>query len=129
MVAGAAPLSPARREHPATGLSSAGRPIRRICGLRPIIERKLFGRMLAEARQTSIRRRHAGSVRRTPPNPIDLDPFSQAIMSGRPHPIRAARGCTAASGCCGGPAPAAVDACCADDADAKAVGKTGCGCS
>jgi Pyridine nucleotide-disulphide oxidoreductase len=38
-------------------------------------------------------------------------------------------GGTAASGCCGGPAPAAVDACCAADADAKAVGKTGCGCS
>jgi thioredoxin reductase len=35
----------------------------------------------------------------------------------------------AASGCCGGPAPAMVDACCADDADAQAVGKTGCGCS
>ena len=36
---------------------------------------------------------------------------------------------TGASSCCGGPAPAAVDACCAADADAKAVGKTGCGCS
>jgi hypothetical protein len=35
----------------------------------------------------------------------------------------------AAAGCCGGPAPAGVAACCADDADAKAVGKTGCGCS
>ena len=34
-----------------------------------------------------------------------------------------------ASGCCGGPAPAAVDACCSDDAVAKAVGKAGCGCS
>ncbi|CAN7183626.1 NAD(P)-binding domain-containing protein [Bosea sp. LjRoot9] len=32
------------------------------------------------------------------------------------------------SGCCGGPAPAAVDACCADDAQAKASGKAGCGC-
>lgn len=31
--------------------------------------------------------------------------------------------------CCGGPAPAAVDACCAADASAKAGGKTGCGCS
>ena len=31
-------------------------------------------------------------------------------------------------GCCGGPAPAAVDACCADDAKAKASGKSGCGC-
>ena len=35
----------------------------------------------------------------------------------------------AAGGCCGGPAPAAVEACCAQDAEAKAVGKTGCGCS
>jgi len=33
----------------------------------------------------------------------------------------------AASACCGGPAPAAVNACCAADAAAKAVGKTGCG--
>ncbi|RWM96384.1 MAG: NAD(P)/FAD-dependent oxidoreductase [Mesorhizobium sp.] len=30
--------------------------------------------------------------------------------------------------CCGGPAPAAVDACCVDDAKAKASGKSGCGC-
>jgi len=34
-----------------------------------------------------------------------------------------------AAGCCGGPAPAGVDACCTDDAVAKAAGKTGCGCS
>jgi thioredoxin reductase len=32
-----------------------------------------------------------------------------------------------AEGCCGGPAPALVDACCAEDAAAKAAGKTGCG--
>lgn len=31
--------------------------------------------------------------------------------------------------CCGGPAPAAVDACCADDAVAKASGEAGCGCA
>ncbi|TIP84318.1 MAG: FAD-dependent oxidoreductase, partial [Mesorhizobium sp.] len=31
-------------------------------------------------------------------------------------------------GCCGGPAPASVDACCVDDAKAKAGGKSGCGC-
>ncbi|RWK64247.1 NAD(P)-binding domain-containing protein [Mesorhizobium sp.] len=30
--------------------------------------------------------------------------------------------------CCGGPAPAAVDACCVNDAKAKASGKSGCGC-
>jgi thioredoxin reductase len=32
-------------------------------------------------------------------------------------------------GCCGGPAPAEVDACCKQDAEAKAAGATGCGCS
>lgn len=36
---------------------------------------------------------------------------------------------TASAGCCGGPAAATVDACCVDDADAKADGKSGCGCS
>lgn len=30
--------------------------------------------------------------------------------------------------CCGGPAPAEVDACCVADADAKDAGKSGCGC-
>lgn len=35
----------------------------------------------------------------------------------------------AGSRCCGGPVAADVDACCADDADAKAAGKPGCGCS
>ncbi|HEV8692838.1 MAG TPA: FAD-dependent oxidoreductase [Lysobacter sp.] len=34
----------------------------------------------------------------------------------------------AASGCCGGPAPVGIDACCVKDADAKAAGKSGCGC-
>lgn len=33
-----------------------------------------------------------------------------------------------AAGCCGGPAPAASDACCVRDAEAKAAGKSGCGC-
>ncbi len=32
------------------------------------------------------------------------------------------------SACCGGPAPTNVDACCADDAEAKQQGKAGCGC-
>ena len=38
-------------------------------------------------------------------------------------------GGAAASNCCGGPAPTSTDACCADDASAKAAGKPGCGCS
>lgn len=33
-----------------------------------------------------------------------------------------------ASGCCGGPAPKDVDACCMKDAEAKAEGGSGCGC-
>jgi hypothetical protein len=35
----------------------------------------------------------------------------------------------AASGCCGGAAPAGADACCALDAEVKATGGSGCGCS
>ena len=34
----------------------------------------------------------------------------------------------ASEGCCGGPAPANVDTCCADDATAKASGAEHCGC-
>ncbi|NRP70518.1 Ferredoxin--NADP reductase [Ensifer psoraleae] len=37
-------------------------------------------------------------------------------------------GADPSAGCCGGPAPAAVDACCAADAEAKAVNRSGCGC-
>jgi hypothetical protein len=33
------------------------------------------------------------------------------------------------SGCCGGPAPKEVDACCVADSVAKSEGKSGCGCS
>jgi hypothetical protein len=33
------------------------------------------------------------------------------------------------TGCCGGPAPAGADACCVDDAVAKAEGREGCGCA
>jgi thioredoxin reductase len=38
-------------------------------------------------------------------------------------------GSAAASGCCGGPAPSGVEACCVTDAMAKEEGKSGCGCS
>jgi hypothetical protein len=37
-------------------------------------------------------------------------------------------GGAAASGCCGGPAPAGKDACCVEDVKAKETGKAGCGC-
>jgi len=35
----------------------------------------------------------------------------------------------AAAACCGGPAPANADACCEQDAQAKAAAAKGCGCS
>jgi hypothetical protein len=35
---------------------------------------------------------------------------------------------SSAQGCCGGPAPERIDACCALDAREKAAGKEGCGC-
>jgi thioredoxin reductase len=38
-------------------------------------------------------------------------------------------GPAASSGCCGGPAPAGLNASCAEDATAKVAGKSGCGCS
>jgi hypothetical protein len=36
---------------------------------------------------------------------------------------------TQPTSCCGGPAPAGVSACCAQDAAMKSSGGTGCGCS
>ena len=43
-------------------------------------------------------------------------------------PITGPVGEVATAGCCGGPAPASVDACCVADAKAKDEGKAGCGC-
>ena len=41
---------------------------------------------------------------------------------------RPASASNSSAGCCGGSAPAKVDACCMADAQAKSVGKVGCGC-
>jgi thioredoxin reductase len=38
-------------------------------------------------------------------------------------------GAAASIGCCGGSAPGGLDACCAEDATAKAAGRSGCGCA
>ena len=45
------------------------------------------------------------------------------VCSTRPETVAGA-----SAGCCGGPAPAKVDACCVADAVAKDSGKSGCGC-
>jgi thioredoxin reductase len=42
--------------------------------------------------------------------------------------VAPAIGFQGSAGCCDGPAPAGVDACCMKDADAKAAGAAGCGC-
>ncbi|GAB3257329.1 NAD(P)/FAD-dependent oxidoreductase [Chitinimonas naiadis] len=57
--------------------------------------------------------------------------FSNAKSSGSccgTAPVAQIEEPAAASNCCGGPAPAQVDACCAQDAQAKQAGKGGCGC-
>jgi thioredoxin reductase len=46
-----------------------------------------------------------------------------SVCSTRPETVAGA-----SAGCCGGPAPATVDACCVADAVAKDSGKSGCGC-
>jgi thioredoxin reductase len=55
---------------------------------------------------------------------VELVLLETGVCSATPGDAKTA----AASQCCGGPAPIAADACCADDASAKAAGKTGCGC-
>lgn len=47
------------------------------------------------------------------------------VCSAAPAPPN---GEEASAGCCGGPAPKQIDACCVADADAKAEGRAGCGC-
>ena len=54
---------------------------------------------------------------------VELDLPETGVCSTRPR-LAAAR--TTAS-CCGGPAPAGSNACCADDAAVKTAGETGCG--
>jgi thioredoxin reductase len=65
-------------------------------------------------------------------NPIALTPVGAGVATPARNIdlIRAdsRAGDVAATGCCGGPAPAGADACCVKDADAKAAGQDGCGC-
>jgi thioredoxin reductase len=56
---------------------------------------------------------------------VELELPETGVCSSRPT----ARTMVAASSCCGGSAPADVDACCIDDALAKTAGAAGCGCA
>jgi len=53
---------------------------------------------------------------------------TSASVGAQPLTLASVGSAPAASGCCGGPAPAGTDACCVQDADAKAAGDAGCGC-
>jgi len=59
---------------------------------------------------------------------VELDLPATGVCSSTPA-TRSAVPIAEGSSCCGGPAPAAVDACCAEDATAKAEGASGCGCA
>jgi hypothetical protein len=61
---------------------------------------------------------------------VELTLPETGVCSAQPSDARVLGGVASESGtsCCGGPAPAEVDACCAHDAEAKAVGQDGCGC-
>jgi thioredoxin reductase len=55
-------------------------------------------------------------------------PAGGGCCDATPVAVDTASETLAASACCGGPAPSDVDACCVQDADAKAAGDAGCGC-
>ncbi|MEO7323561.1 MAG: FAD-dependent oxidoreductase [Dokdonella sp.] len=55
-------------------------------------------------------------------------PAASACGTSCTTPEPATVAIASASSCCGGPAPAGVEACCVKDADAKAAGESGCGC-
>jgi hypothetical protein len=56
-------------------------------------------------------------------NGIDSTLATSGVSSNAPA-VKAAPGT-----CCGGPAPAGIDACCARDAEVQSTGASGCGCS
>jgi hypothetical protein len=61
---------------------------------------------------------------------VELILPATGVCSTQPNDARVLAGVASDPGdsCCGGPAPAEVEACCAQDAEAKADGQDGCGC-
>jgi hypothetical protein len=61
---------------------------------------------------------------------VELTLPATGVCSAQPTDARVVAGVAAepAASCCGGPAPAGVEACCVQDAEAKADGDDGCGC-
>jgi hypothetical protein len=61
---------------------------------------------------------------------VELTLPATGVCSAQPTdtPVVAGLAAEPATSCCGGPAPAGVEACCVQDAEAKADGHDGCGC-
>lgn len=59
---------------------------------------------------------------------VELELPETGVCVARPIGRRKAVTAVVEAGCCGGPAPAGVAACCVADAEAKAEGEAGCGC-
>jgi thioredoxin reductase len=59
---------------------------------------------------------------------VELDLPETGVCSSRPLPSADAK-VAVGSACCGGPSPAEIAACCADDTIARVAGKSGCGCA
>jgi hypothetical protein len=51
------------------------------------------------------------------------------MTNGHTTTVPPANDTSPSTSCCGGPAPAGAGACCAQDADLKSRGGTGCGCT
>jgi hypothetical protein len=59
---------------------------------------------------------------------VELTLPETGVCSASPVESRGSDASDSVASCCGGPAPSHVDACCAQDAEAKAQGHGGCGC-
>ena len=70
----------------------------------------------------------AGDLRAADDVQLELPETGVCSVSFAATTSAAGAAVASASGCCGGPAPQGVAACCVKDADAKAQGQSGCGC-
>ncbi len=69
----------------------------------------------------------AGDIEASERVELDLPKTGVCSVAVREETLAAVA--TEAAGCCGGPAPVSANACCVADVEAKAEGKSGCGCS
>jgi SAM-dependent methyltransferase len=117
-VVATAPLSPAERENLAlyTGCIAGAATIGEVQS------------MLQEAGFTAVRVSPVDASRAVIEDWVSGDAVAAKVVSASIE-ARKPGGAAAAKGCCGGEAPATADACCALDAEVKAKGGAGCGCS